>query len=433
MEPAVAVTPVDSLTPAGPAAAPATICDLILGAAIAADADVVWVEPSRLPGSPPGRYAVEIERQGRIIAASYLDAGLGPAVIARLAFITNVDLLAGAVATGAARVRGPDASASIASTIRPGRQLRAEIHVRKHAPRAVRARGSATTIGPGSQIAQYVVRGTLGSGGMGRVYEVEHAALGRTFALKVLHARMLEGESDSAAQFLREARAAARIKHPNIVDVVDFGYLDDGRPYLVMELLPGRCLAQLLDDALRPRLAVGIARQIATGLAAAHAVGVIHADVTATNIFVGDDGHAKLVDFGLALLRDDPRRLEGEAPADYVFGTPSYIAPEQIRGQRATGMCDQYSLGIVLFEMLTGAPPFAAPNTRDLCLMHLQAPVPEVVSPHGPVSRAVVDVVRRCLAKKPDDRFRSTQELVHALTSAEQSLAATGWETWLAP
>ena len=423
MEPATA----HLAPPIVPGAGPATLCDLVLGAAIAADADVVWIEPAREGAA--GRYTVDIERHGRVIASGTLDNGMGAAVIARLAFITNVDLLSGSTATGAARVRGPDASASITSTIRPGRQLRAEVHVRKHAPRATRSGPAA--VGPGTQIAQYLVRNTLGSGGMGRVYEAEHTALGRTFALKVLHARMLN--DDGAAQFLREARAAARIKHPHIVDVVDFGYLDDGRPYLVMELLAGRCVAQLLDEALPVWRAVSIARQIATGLAAAHAVGVVHADVTASNVFVTDDGHAKLVDFGLALVRDDPRRREGTEPADHVFGTPSYISPEQIRGNPATERSDQYSLGIVLFEMITGAPPFAADSTRDLCLQHLQAAVPEVTSPHGPAPRAVADIIRRCLAKNPAQRFGSTAELVQALTAAEQAIGATGWERWLTP
>lgn len=415
------------LAPAPGTASPASICDFVLGAAIAADADVVWIEPARDGG---GDYGVDIERHGRLIASGTLDARLAAAVIARLAFITNTDLLADTATTGAARVRGPDAIATLSSTIRPGRALRAEIHVRKHTPRAVPG-ASMIAIGPGTQIAQYVVRDTLGSGGMGRVYEAEHTALGRTFALKVLHGRMLQG--DGATQFLREARAAARIKHPNIVDVVDFGYLEDGRPYLVMELLAGRCLAQRLENALPARLAVSIARQIATGLAAAHSVGVIHADVTASNIFVSDDGQAKLVDFGLALLRDDPRWREGEVATDYVFGTPSYIAPEQIRGNRATERSDQYSLGVVLFEMLTGGPPFVADSTRDLCLLHLQGPVPEVVSPHGAVPRAVRDVVNRCLAKSPANRYGTTRELVEALTAAEQALAATGWERWLTP
>ena len=415
------------LAPAPGTASPASICDFVLGAAIAADADVVWIEPARDGG---GDYGVDIERHGRLIASGTLDARLAAAVIARLAFITNTDLLADTATTGAARVRGPDAIATLSSTIRPGRALRAEIHVRKHTPRAVPG-ASMIAIGPGTQIAQYVVRDTLGSGGMGRVYEAEHTALGRTFALKVLHGRMLQG--DGATQFLREARAAARIKHPNIVDVVDFGYLEDGRPYLVMELLAGRCLAQRLENALPARLAVSIARQIATGLAAAHSVGVIHADVTASNIFVSDDGQAKLVDFGLALLRDDPRWRDGEVATDYVFGTPSYIAPEQIRGNRATERSDQYSLGVVLFEMLTGGPPFVADSTRDLCLLHLQGAVPEVVSPHGAVPRAVRDVVNRCLAKSPANRYGTTRELVEALTAAEQALAATGWERWLTP
>jgi serine/threonine-protein kinase len=200
-----------------------------------------------------------------------------------------------------------------------------------------------------------------------------------------------------------------------------------------MEFLAGQCVAALLDEPLPVRQAVSIARQIATGLAAAHGAGVVHADVTASNIFVAEDGSAKLVDFGLAQLGDEPKVADGAQPVEYVFGTPSYIAPEQIRGQRATERSDQYSLGIVLFEMIVGEPPFVAPNTRDLCMKHLQAPVPELRSPHGQVPRALVDVVNRCLAKKPDARFGSTAELVQALAAVEQALAATGWHRWLTP
>jgi len=416
------------IAPPSVPACPVAVCDFLLGTALAADADVVWIEPSR--GSGGDSYRVDVERGGRLLATGTLEPRIAAAVIARLAFITNVDLLSSSAVTGATRVRGPDASATVSSTIRPGRALRAELHVRRHTPRAV-ASGTPVALGPGARVAQYAVCDTLGSGGMGRVYRVEHLSLGRQFALKVLHGRMLE--DDGAAQFLREARAAARVKHPNIVDVVDFGYLDDGRPYLVMELLGGRCVSQRLGQAMSPRLAVSIARQIAAGLAAAHAAGVIHADVTASNIFVGDDGHAKLVDFGLALLRDDPRWRDGDTVTDYIFGTPSYIAPEQIRGHRATERSDQYSLGIVLFEMLTGAPPFAAASTRDLCMLHLQAPVPDILSPHGTIPRAVGDVVRRCLAKAPAQRFGTTLELLDALTAAEHALAAAGWERWLTP
>src|SRR5690606_3682569 len=138
---------------------------------------------------------------------------------------------------------------------------------------------------------------------MGTVYQVEHIALGRTYALKVLRSKVLGGDATSAQRFLREARTAARIRHPNIVDVFDFGYMPDGRPYFVMEMLEGESLATRVDrGALDPAEVVTIARQLATALAAAHDRGVIHADVTPSNVLVlgTDDLHVKLVDFGLA-------------------------------------------------------------------------------------------------------------------------------------
>jgi serine/threonine-protein kinase len=160
-------------------------------------------------------------------------------------------------------------------------------------------------------------------------------------------------------------------------------------------------------------------------------VGVIHADVSPSNVLIAG-GAAKLVDFGLAQLLDDPSHLGGE-PAEFVFGTPSYIAPEMIRGLGAEAKSDQYSLGVVLFEMLTGAPPFRAKSIRDLCVKHLKAPVPDVESPHGPVPPELIKVVQRCLSKQPSQRFESMQELDTALVEAEQALFVRGWRRWLNP
>jgi Protein kinase domain len=408
---------------------PAVACDVILDAAISADADTLWIEPR---GPSDERYVVTVERQGRAIATSLLDAQLGAAVVARLAFLTEIDLMARRAAAGRTVVRGPTASAEVVATIRPGRSLRADVFLRKMTPRAVPSTPSRVDLSPGALVGQYRVARHLGSGGMGSVYHVTHATLGRPLALKVLHASVLSSDPDSAGRFLREARAAARIKHPNIVDVFDFGYLGDGRPYLVMELLGGHSLADVIDGPLEPRRVTALAKQLASALAAAHDCGVIHADLSPSNVLVEGD-NAKLLDFGLAQLRDDPPKLDPAHPAEFVFGTPSYISPEQIRGLGADERSDQYALGAVLFEMLSGRPPFRAKTIRDLCLKHIKAPVPEIESPYAPLPGELTRVVQRCLEKRPEQRYPSMHEVVAALAEAEQAMVVRGWRRWLAP
>ena len=284
----------------------------------------------------------------------------------------------------------------------------------------------------GDVVDHYRIAETLGAGGMGRVYRAEHTALARAFALKVMHGAP-PGDTEAVGRFVREARAAARIHHPNIVDVFDFGYLGDGRPYLVMELLAGSNLSGLLGDPLPPAFVWSVARQVASGLAAAHDAGVIHADVSPSNIFVDAEGRAKLVDFGLAQMRNETVALTEDKPADHVYGTPSYIAPEQIRGLSAQEASDQYALGAVIFEMLVGTPPFVARSIRELCISHLRSPVPELETPHGPLPAKATALVNRCLAKRPEDRFARMDDVVAAIADLERSQRVEGWQQWMAP
>jgi serine/threonine-protein kinase len=408
---------------------PATVCDVLLDAAITADADALWLQPR---AGAEDRYDVSIERRGTAIATTAFDGALGAAVVARLALLAEIDLVARRPASGSCVVRLPKASAEIVVTMRPGRSPRAEVFVRNLAkPRVAVTSTASGPIGPGATLGQYTIDARLGAGGMGQVFKATHRALGRACALKILNH---EGTSpDAAARFLREARAAARIKHPNIVDVFDFGHVPDGRPYLVMELLDGESLGDFMGgEALDPRVAVRIARELASALAAAHAAGVIHADVTPSNVLIEGDT-AKLVDFGLAQTLDDPSRLaEGQAQ-EFVFGTPAYIAPEIIRGLNAEPASDQYALGCVLFEMLTGEPPYRAGSVRDLCIRHLTAPIPDVESPVAPLAPEITNVVQRCLAKKADQRFSSMAELLGALVEAEQAMQVGGWRRFLNP
>ncbi len=417
--------------PAAPslsALSPATVCDVLLDAAIAADADTLWLEPRQ---AHEDRYDLSIERQGQTIAMTAFDGALGAAVVARLALLAEIDLVARRPTTGRCVVRGPRNTAEIVVTTRPGRSPRAQVLVRNLAARSRATVATPLKIEAGASIGQYVLGRRLGAGGMGQVFEATHRALGRSCALKIL---TLDAQSpESAGRFLHEARAAARIKHPNIVDVFDFGYVADGRPYLVMELLDGGSLAELMaGEALEPRAAVKIARELAAALTAAHAAGVIHADVSPSNVLIADDS-ARLVDFGLAQTLDDPSRLGGGETLEYVFGTPSYIAPEIIRGLNAEPASDQYALGAVLYEMLTGAPPYRAPTIRDLCVKHLTEPIPEVASPIAPLPPEFGRVIERCLAKRARQRFSSMSDLHAALVEAEQALFAGGWRRWLTP
>ncbi len=407
---------------------PLQVCDLLLDAALGNEIDTIWFEP-RAPSEE--HYDVALERQGVVMAVGTLDANLGAAVIARLAMLADIDLMLRRPSTGRTFVRSASNAAEIVVTVRPGRSLRAEVFVRRQGARPVVATAP-VDLEPGTMVGHYRVRWHVGSGGMGRVYQVEHATLGRAYALKVLHAHARTEDPESNARFVREARAAARIKHPSVVDVFDFGYLADGRPYLVMELLPGASLTDLMANGpLEPRVGVAIAKQLASALAAAHDVGVIHADVSPSNVLVGGDHAAKLVDFGLALLRDDTTRLATDEAGEYVLGTPSYISPEQIRGQVADERSDQYALGAVIYEMLVGKPPFAGRSLRDLCLKHIGAPVPALVSPFGPLPVELTRTVERCLAKTADLRFGSMHEVAAALVEAEQAVFVRGWRRWL--
>ncbi len=403
---------------------PTTICDVVLDAAVNAVADAVWVEPR--PG-PDDRYDLSIERGGQVIAATSLDGAIGAGVVARLALLAEIDLLARRPLTGRCVVRGSTQAAEIVVTTRPGRSPRAEVFLRGLAAVQRASAQAPARLGAGSVVGQYTIEERLGAGGMGEVFKATHRALGRSCALKVLNH---DGSPESASRFLREARAAARIKHAHIVDVFDFGYVPDGRPYLVMELLDGESLSQYMGgEALEPRVAVKIARELASALVAAHAAGVVHADVSPSNVLIAGE-IAKLVDFGLAQTLDDPARRDGET-SEFVFGTPSYIAPEIIRGLNAEPGSDQYALGCVLYEMISGEPPYRASTIRDLCVKHLTAPTPRVESPAGALPLEVGRIVERCMVKKPKGRYPSMVELHAALLEAEQLLQVGGWRRFL--
>ena len=366
---------------------PIVVADVVLDAALAADAEAVRIEPAG------DGYAIAVARSGELIATSVIGDELGRGVIARLGFVCNIE----GGATGRTRVRSASAQRDVVLTIQPGDHPRAELVV---------LRGEAALgrdLGPGDVVGHYRIVAPIGAGGMGDVYEAVHERLGRHHAIKVLARRVHEQDRAYVERFELEAKAAARLRSPHIVQIFDFGYLPDRRPYLVMELLGGVCLADvLLGGPLSPCAAVGVARQLASALATAHASEVIHGDVTPGNVLL-DDGHVTLIDFGLARLR----RRGDDLPAAEVLGTPRYIAPEQVRGFAPTEASDQYAFGVMLFEMLTGRAPFAGATTHETCVAHLEQPVPAITSPYGAVSARLASIVTRCLGKHPQERFPS--------------------------
>ncbi len=242
----------------------------------------------------------------------------------------------------------------------------------------------------------------LGRGLSGEVHAARRAD-GTAVAIKILH-RDWVGDDEMRERFVREARAAATVDHPCVVAPSSAGLLDDGRPYLIMDLVEGPSLEEVLalGPLAAPR-ALAIARDLAGALAAVHAAGVIHRDVKPSNVRIGRDGRACLLDFGVALRPDaDDARLTG---GGLTIGTPHYMAPEQCTGDAVDGRTDVYALGVVLYRMLTGRLPFEGPAVAVM-LAHASR-TPEPPSTHVPVPAALDALVMRCLAKRRDRRLEA--------------------------
>jgi Protein kinase domain/Domain of unknown function (DUF4328) len=278
----------------------------------------------------------------------------------------------------------------------------------------------------GTEVAGYRIVEQAGSGGMGVVYRAEETGLGgRPVALKLLPAA-LAGDPDFRARFLREMRVAAAIDHPNIVPIYRAGE-DRGRLYLAMRYVHASDLRRLLEaeGRLTPERALAILDQVARALDAAHARGLVHRDVKPGNIllappvFDSDAEHVYLVDFGLARSDSDDRSLGGGGS---FLGTPRYAAPEQAAGRPVDGRTDGYALGCVLYECLTGQPPFSGGSGEAILLAHIEASPPRVTALRPDLPPAIDQVVARAMAKDPATRFPTCRAL---LTAARQALTPT--------
>ena len=269
---------------------------------------------------------------------------------------------------------------------------------------------------------RYQLDRSLGNGGMGEVFEATDLTLHRNVAVKLLSPSLVQDEP-ARARFLREARALARVNSPHVVAVYDAGE-DDERPYLVMELVEGTTLEQELERAgrLEPARAVAIAKDIASGLASAHGQGIVHRDVKPSNVFLTPSDAAKIGDFGIVRLErpDATLTLTGQ-----TFGSPPYVAPEQATGGTVDARADLYSLGCVLFQMLVGRRPFSGDDAVSLVYQHVHTTPPRVDSLHPEVPVALGDLVAGLMAKDPDDRPDSAEEVQRALESIPTEPVAT--------
>ena len=289
----------------------------------------------------------------------------------------------------------------------------------------------------GQVVSHYRIVARLGEGGMGSVYLAEDLHLGRSVAIKfpvdapVAH--------HFRARFLREARAASSLNHPNIASVYDYGETSDGRPFIVMEFIKGQTLSGLIDDGkLSVKRAVKIMESVSEALREAHGRGVIHRDIKPSNIIINERGEVKVLDFGLA------KNVDGESisPADpdaatlyatrtqsgVVVGTPLYLSPEQALGTTVDRRSDLFAAGTVLYESITGRPPFTGKGMVEIAaqIIHVNPPPPSSFNPR--VSGELDRITLKALAKKPDDRYQTADELIADLESVHSSLPEQGGE-----
>ncbi|HEU0175536.1 MAG TPA: protein kinase [Blastocatellia bacterium] len=274
----------------------------------------------------------------------------------------------------------------------------------------------------GAHFNHYEIIAPLGAGGMGEVYRARDMRLNREVAIKALPASFAQ-DADRLRRFEQEARATSALNHPNILTVYDIGD-HEGAPYIVAELLEGEELSELIKQgAIAPRKAVGYARQIAEGLAAAHAKGVVHRDLKPENLFITNDGRVKILDFGLAKLR--PQQFGGidkDAPTQkritdpgVIMGTVGYMSPEQVRGQETDHRSDIFAFGVILYEMLTGQRAFHGDSAIEVMNAILKEDPPDFGETKERISPQLEMIVRRCLEKQPERRFYSAHDLAFAL------------------
>ncbi|HUU61933.1 MAG TPA: protein kinase, partial [Acidimicrobiia bacterium] len=255
---------------------------------------------------------------------------------------------------------------------------------------------------------RYALITHLARGGMADVWVGHDRLLDRRVAVKILHPEYAANEA-FVARFRREAQAAANLNHPNVVDIYDWGR-DEGIYFIVMELIQGQNLREVLhsEGALEPRRVAEIAMSVAAALGAAHERGLVHRDIKPANVLLTPEGDAKVTDFGIARAWDDSDQLTRTGA---VIGTATYFSPEQAQGLTADGRSDLYALGVVMYELLTGVPPFVGESPVSVAYQHVRefAPPPSDLNPNIP--NALDTIVMRCLEKDPRRRYQTAGAL----------------------
>ena len=264
----------------------------------------------------------------------------------------------------------------------------------------------------------------LGEGAAGAVYRGVHETLRKPVAVKLL-GRAARADREMVTRFEREAVATANLKHPNIAEATDSGQMPDGTLFMVMEYVQGRSLRIVLaqDGRLPPARALHVLRQIGSAVVFAHGQEVVHRDLKPDNVVVFDRGEerdqVKVIDFGIARMRSSfGGGPSGLTQVGSVVGTAEYMAPEQAMGQKVDARADQYSLGVIAFELFTGRPPYIADDVASLVYMHVGAPIPRVTESAPDLPPALDDVIAKMMGKLPDERFPTLSEAISALVAA---------------
>jgi eukaryotic-like serine/threonine-protein kinase len=297
------------------------------------------------------------------------------------------------------------------------------------------------TLAPGTRLGPYEILTPIGAGGMGEVYRARDAKLDRDVAVKVLPA-LLTSNPDALARFEREAKAVAALSHPNILAIFDFG-THGGVSYAVTELLEGETLRGKLDGStVTQKQAVDWALQIAKGLSAAHGKGVVHRDLKPDNVFVTNDGHVKILDFGLAKRVDPAPDQQTNAPTGTggghtepgtVMGTMGYMSPEQVRGLPVDHRTDLFSFGAILYELLSGKKAFKRDTASDTIAAILKEEPPELTQSGRNISPALDHIIHHCLEKDRENRFQSAKDVAFALSEASSPTTGVPSGSYVVP
>jgi serine/threonine-protein kinase len=373
--------------------------------------------------SPTGQqYEVALVGEASPEPLFSLPLPLGHAVAARLGLVGGLDPWAPGGRLGRIDVRVRDERTELLVVLRDTPWGFA-VELRRLVAHAA-ATGTVEIEKGAGRLGPYHIERETGRGSMGIVYRARRGGSGPPVAVKLLNPS-IAFDPEMSARFVREGRAAALVNDPGVVGVTDFGTLPDGQAFLVMEWVEGRTLEETLGEGgtLSPAEAVRVVLKIASALEAAHVRGVVHRDLKPSNVFLTPQGQVKIADFGAALVDDHLRGATTEA--GLILGTPAYMAPEQALALPTDSRADLYSLGCILFRVLTGAPPFRGAALLEVLRKQIEDEAPLVTSPHGPLPDVLVGGVARALAKRPDDRFRNAAEMRAVLELALLLLGGT--------